>query len=244
MIYACEHHDEILTLWREQDLREIRLSHVDFHDDLRGMLVDQRARRAYPIGDFSSERTAVDPGNFLAHAIVEGRLECVRWLHTAMGGRAWDMGIVRYASDLSSWPRRLRHRLRGGPVFAFEFEELLLDDWPGLAGDERLSVDWDCFASILQNEEGVEARLDLFRSRLGTSIPPDTYLAYSPEYCHPSLDRFRSFVHELSAKFGQGICWHSSSLVSGQLTPAAIDTRLPRHWLKRAILFLRRRGIY
>ena len=60
MIYVCEHHDAVLSHWRQRDLREIRLAHVDFHDDLRGLLVDRRRRVAYLVGAAASGAVELD----------------------------------------------------------------------------------------------------------------------------------------------------------------------------------------
>ena len=87
MLYVAEHHDEVLALWRRQDLRGIRLCHVDFHDDLRGLVVDRKRKRAYPIGTLARGRAPVDPGNFLAHAVLDGRIERIVWVHDVPGGR-------------------------------------------------------------------------------------------------------------------------------------------------------------
>ncbi|MHC4430137.1 MAG: hypothetical protein ACYS0D_16295, partial [Planctomycetota bacterium] len=212
MIYACEHHDEVLGLWRQRDLRGLRLAHVDFHDDLRGLLVDRRRRCAYPIRGLARGRAPVDAGNFLAHAVLDERLDRVRWVHPSPGGRAWDMGIVRYESDLFAWRDRLRHALVSGAEYALGFEEILLGEFDGLQPGEHLSVDWDCFASILQEPQGLEQRVEKFLERLGEHVPQDTYVAYSPEYSHPTLDQFKSLLDDLKRRFAQPIEWLSPGL--------------------------------
>ena len=124
MIYACEHHDQLLSLWRDQNRRGLRLAHVDFHDDLRGLLIHRRRRRAYALGALARGEARVDSGNFLAHAVLEGRVERICWVHDVPGGRAWDLGIVRYESDLLAWPRRLGRAFGGGVekcFFCFSF---------------------------------------------------------------------------------------------------------------------------
>jgi len=244
MIYVFEHHDRLLSLWREQDRREIRLAHIDFHDDLRGLLIDRVKGCTYPIRSLACGEAAVDPGNFLAHAVLEGRVESVRWVHGAIGGRAYDMGIVRYESDLFALPQRLRQALTGTTCIPLEFEESLLDDWGGPTDTELLSIDWDCFASILLDAGGIEQRASGFLDRLGTQVPQDSYVCYSPEYSHPSLDAFRGFVKELSSRFDQPVDWVEPGLAQGRTRPAAVETELPSGPLGRLILALRRRGIY
>jgi len=244
VIYVCEQHDAVLELWRRQELRGIRLAHLDFHDDLRGLLIHLRQRHAYAIGALARGAAAVDAGNFLAHAVLDRRLEQIRWVHDQCGGRAWDAGIVRYSSDLFGWPHRLRHALRGGSQVPLTFDEILLEDWGGLEMGERLSVDWDCFASILQDEAGIGARVESFLQRLSKEIPPDTYVAYSPEYSRPTLEAFKRLVAALAAHFGQPVEWLSPRLERGALHPTGVDPLPPRTPLIRMVLFLRRRGIY
>jgi hypothetical protein len=244
VIHVCEHHDDVLAHWRRRDLREIALAHVDFHDDLRGLLVDRRRGIAHPIGELARGQPSVDPGNFLAHAVLEGRLRKVRWIHDRVGGRAWDAGIVRYESDLLAARFRLRHWLSRGREFPLEFEEVLLDDWNGLEPGDSLSVDWDCFASNLLDVEGIEGRVGRFLDRLGEVVPGDTYLAYSPEYCHPSLEAFRGFVDRMHERLAQPVAWLSDSLAEGHLGPGRACAELPRGPLMRLVLYLRRRGIY
>jgi len=244
VIYVCEHHDEVLRHWKERDLREISLAHVDFHDDLRGLLVDRRKGVAYPIGALAEGRAGADPGNFLAHAVLGGRVRKVCWIHGAIGGRAWDAGIVRYESDLLATHHRIRHRLRGGSEFPLSFREVVIDGWQGLEPGERLSVDWDCFASILQDRGGIAERVEAFLDRLGDSVPEDTWVAYSPEYSHPSLDEFRRFLVTLGNRFDQPVEWLSPGLEQGKLHPTDVRADLPRGWSMRTILFLRRHGVY
>lgn len=244
MIYACEHHDAVLEHWKRRETRDIRLVHVDFHDDLRGLLVDRRRGLAYPIGSAAREWPAVDPGNFLAHAVVQGRVRAIRWLHDRIGGRGWDTGIVRYESDHMVAHRRLAHRLTRRAEYPLEFEEGLLESWGGLEPGELLSVDWDCFASILTDRSTIDARVAAFLERLGSVVPQDTWVAYSPEYSHPSLEPFKSFVRLLGERFAQPVEWLSPELPAGRLHPTGVDASLPRGSLMRLTLYLRRKGIF
>jgi hypothetical protein len=244
VIYVCEHHDEVLEHWRRHDTREIALAHVDFHDDLRGLLVDRRRGVAYAVGRLAEGAAPPDPGNFLAHAVLDGRLDGVRWIHGSIGGRAWDVGIVRYETDLFALHHRLRHRLRRAPEFSLRFEELQLDEWAGPRRGELLSIDWDCLASIQLDAAGIEARVEAFVERLGAVVPDHTYVAYSPEYSHPGLEAFRGFVVRLSRKLSQPVTWLSDGLAAGRLSPTDTAGEPPRTPLMRLVLLLRRRGIY
>jgi hypothetical protein len=244
MIYVCEHHDAVLRLWREQDLRGISLVHADFHDDLRGLMIDRRRGAAWPIGDLARRAASPDAGDFLAHAVLDGRIERIRWIHGPVGGRAWDMGIVRYADDFTAWPRRVFGPSDRDRARALEFRESPIDDWDGIRPGERLSVDWDCFASVLQDAAGIGDRVRGFLDRLGPTRPEDCYVALSPEYCRPSIDSFKELVAELGRRFEQTVLWVDPALERGELNPSDVDGRLPRSPVKRAILRLRRLGIY
>lgn len=244
MIYALEHHDRLLTLWREQGLTGISLAHVDFHDDLRGLLIDRRKRTTYPIGALARGEAAPDAGNFLAHAVLEGRIDSIRWIHGPIGGRAWDMGIVRYETDLAALPHRLRQRLSRHPEQPLAFEELLTTDWTGPRPGERLSIDWDCFASNLLDPAGIEQRVSQFLERLGTRIPTDTYVAYSPEYSHPTLPAYKALLRQLAQRFEQQLEWLDPGLAEGRFHPAGVETAAPKNLWPRLILLLRRNGIY
>ena len=123
------------------------------------------------------------------------------------------------------------------------FEELQIEQWTP-AGQERLSIDWDCFASVMLQERGLSERIDAFLKRLEGFVPIDSYVCYSPEYSHPSLDLLRVFVEKLSALKGQQVRWLSSGLPRGEVRTCRVDGRLPRDLLSRRVLFLRRRGIY
>ena len=186
----------------------------------------------------------MDAGNFLAHAVLERRVRSVRWVHGRPGGRAWDAGIVRYESDLFALRPRWSHSRRGGAELPLDFEELLIDDWRGPLAGELLSVDWDCFASILTDAGGIAARLEGFFARLGGAVPPESWVAYSPEYSHPSLEAFREFVRRLGERFGQPVEWLDPAFAEGRLSPTGVRAELPRDPLMRVVLLLRRYGIY
>jgi hypothetical protein len=217
---------------------------VDFHDDLRGLLVDRRRGRAWAVGALAAGRAPVDAGNFLAHAVLEGRLREVEWVHDAIGGRAWDLGIVRYETDLFALHHRVRRALSREAGALLAFGEVLLDDWSGPRPERWLSVDWDCFASVLQDEGGIGGRVDRFLERLGGAAPPHTYVAYSPEYCHDTLDGFRAFLDRLSARLVQPVEWLDPGLREGRLHPTGVSGELPRGLVARTVLFLRRRGLF
>jgi len=148
---------------------------------------------------------------------------------------------VRYESDLLG--RRYRRSCKG-PGVALRFEETLLEKWDGPESDERLSIDWDCFACLQIDPGEIGSRVDRFFGRLGSATPADTYVAYSPEYSHPTLDRFGGFLELLAERFDQRLKWLTPGLEQGQLHFSPCEANPARGPLQRMILFLRRRGIY
>ena len=98
MIYACEHHDDVLALWRRQDLKGIRLAHVDFHDDLQGLIVNRRRGLAFARN--SLLKAKVHPGNFLAKAVVERRTRC----DGCMTSLADEVGILAWSNTQAIRP--------------------------------------------------------------------------------------------------------------------------------------------
>jgi hypothetical protein len=75
-IYLMERHDQLMDVWRQLNLRDAHVVHLDFHCDMRGLLVDAQASRAYRITVRSPD---LDEGNFITHAIFEGRVSRLRW---------------------------------------------------------------------------------------------------------------------------------------------------------------------
>ena len=90
--------------------------------------------------------------DFLAHAVARGIVGAVRWVHDRHGGRRYDVGTVKYESDLTALPHRILHRLRGGEEAAVELDETTLDAWKGLRPGEELDVDRDALTSVEYHE--------------------------------------------------------------------------------------------
>ncbi len=91
-IYVLESHDQLLDFWREKDASLLSVLHLDFHCDMRGLLINRKKERAYRIRDIKS---GVDQGNFLTYAILEERVKSIRWVHDIPGGRCADVGTVK-----------------------------------------------------------------------------------------------------------------------------------------------------
>jgi hypothetical protein len=139
-IVAVEHHDQVLPLWRADTFSRAQVVHVDFHCDLRGLLINRKTQRAYRVRDRFPD---VDEGNFLTHAVLEGLVSAIRWVHDEPGGRAHDLKTVKYESDLTALVRRGLLALSGDPGLPIRYEVCLHKDWVPLLPGEVLDIDWD-----------------------------------------------------------------------------------------------------
>ncbi len=95
-LIVADEHLQIFDLWRERGERGLYLAHVDFHCDMRGLLVDRRRGTARLLDERDPRIRVVDSGNFLAHAAASGIVDSVRWIHDRHGGRRYDVGTVKY----------------------------------------------------------------------------------------------------------------------------------------------------
>ena len=203
-IILADHHDQVYSVWKQRNVKGLKVAHVDFHCDMRGILIDRAAGQAF----FTSHRetTFVDRGNYLAHAIMNGMVTDLKWVHAENSGRAHDAGpVVNYETDLKSPLYRLRHALSNRNKVDLKYTECLLTDWQGLEEGEQLDLDWDCFASV---EFSKDKRLRLiaeFLERDLGAIPETTFLIYSPGYSDPDRSLYEDFAQKLAKKFGAKI---------------------------------------
>ena len=203
-IYVGEEHSQVYDLWRERGWRGLRLSHIDFHCDMRGLLIDRRRGRAYLIDSQDARMSKADSGNFLAHAVMAGIVTSVRWVHDDFGGRRYDVGTVKYEGDLTAMPHRLVHRLERGAEVVIEYDDLSFASWDGVRRGEHLDIDWDGLASVDYDRERI-ARLTTALLARDFPAPETTYLVYSPGYSHPDRTLFDDFLTKLAAKFGADV---------------------------------------
>ena len=241
-LVVAEEHGQVYDLWRERGERGLRLVHVDFHCDMRGLLVDRRRRRAWRIDASDPRIRIVDSGNFLTHAVAEGIVSSVRWVHDRYAGRRYDVGTVKYESDLTAFPHRILHRLRGSPGVPLEFEEVLFDDWDGVHPGEHLDVDWDAVASVRYDAAKVSRLAGALLERVRARPPESAVLAFSPGYSHPD----RSAGEEFAEKLARAIGAEAKPLPPTSGTPARIAPwrRAGEAIERTVVLGLRRIGIY
>ncbi len=248
VLYTMERHHELLHLWRRQEAAALRVVHLDFHCDMRGMLVDRKEQRAYRIRD---RFPVLDQGNFLAHAVMESRVAAVLWVHDDPGGRRDDIGTVKFESDLSALPHRVGRVLRRQNGIPLDYDVTRSAEWEGLREGERLDIDWDYFASLEYPIDSIPARIERFWQSQSEVIPEEASICYSPEYSHPTRELFAEFVTDLASRFGLTIV--ELEPPTGQLdsTQGGIRNYVParlhelaRSAYRRSLKALKYRGIY
>ncbi|MEM7069494.1 MAG: hypothetical protein AAF478_11495 [Pseudomonadota bacterium] len=199
-LIIAEHHDQVYSVWEKRGYRNLSVAHVDFHCDMRGIMIDRPASTAF----FTSHResTFVDRGNFLAHAIMKGFVTDLNWIHCQNSGRGSDVGpVVSYETDLLANWYRLKHRMSKRISVEFNFEEGLLSKWNGPRPGEQLDLDWDALASVEYMQPYKETMISDFLSRNFKHVPEVTFLVYSPGYSDPDRTLFYDFAKELAGKF-------------------------------------------
>jgi len=244
-IFVVESHDEVLRLWREQAMAGLRVLHLDFHCDLRGLLINRKAQRAYHIWDRFPD---VDEGNFLTHALLEGVVSGVRWVHDEPGGRKHDLKTVKYETDVTALIHRFLifiRRHRGVPI---AYEVVSSDQWTGVAAGEILDIDWDFFACQEYLKESIQHRIAEFWKRDFAHLPEHIYICYSPNYSHPTRDEFRRFVSDMATRFEAEVVDVSGPReAKSRVRNNPIATGLyqgARGLYHRVGLALRKRGVY
>lgn len=247
ILYVIEQHDQLLHLWREQRAVELQVVHMDFHCDLRGLLINRRTQQAYHIND---QPTELDEGNFLTHAIMEGRVKSLRWVHRLPGGRQYDVGTVKYETDLTGRWLNWLLALKGRPALPIHYEVMEFSDWSGLAQGEFLDIDWDFFASVEYPLDTIQAQVESFLNLEWTVAPKQISVCYSPDFSHPSRPAFEAFAQHLAQKFGATLVRRSLPVPVLE-APVGYKKYIPPsfyRWLRNGYyqtnLWLRQKGIY
>jgi hypothetical protein len=238
-ILVGEEHSQVYDVWKARGTRDLAISHIDFHCDMRGLLLDRKRAKAYFIDSSDPRIRVADSGNFIAHAIVEGIVTSMRWVHDPFGGRLHDVGTVKYETDFSA--RRHRSSREHDDEVPLAYEELTFDEWDGLRPPEHLDIDWDGIAYVEYEVEHARRLMAEVLERDFSEPPPSLYLIRSPGYCRPERELFDEFVEGLEAKFD---CKAQSLPPSGE-PPVRIATKSFSRALKtRALLTLKRLGVH
>ena len=218
-LIIAEEHDRIYQVWQQRGERNLSVCHVDFHCDMRGLLIDRKRATARFIDQRLPYVHRLDPGSYLAHAIMNGIVTKLRWVHDDFGGRDFDyVHCVKYESDFSALPYRLAGTKRCVPL---DYAEETYLQWGGPRPDEHLDIDWDGIAHV-DYDLGLVRRLMaefLDREYASKSI----FVARSPQYSNPDPALFEEFIQGLEAKFAvqavrlppgpapepEGTCWNT-----------------------------------
>lgn len=199
-IIIGEHHDQVYNVWQERGMKNLNVAHVDYHCDMRGILINRPNGTAQYIS--KRESAFVDRGNYLAHAIMDGMVNKLKWVHDINSGRGFDHGpVVNYESDFMAPLYQLRHKLSGREAVKFEYQQCLLSNWKGMEKDQQLDLDWDALASVEFDDAYQNNLIEGFLSKDLKNTPPVTFLIYSPGYSNPDRTLFDDFAKELSKKF-------------------------------------------
>ena len=156
IIYSIDSHEQALEIWRNNGTRDAKLLHVDFHCDQRGLLVNRKTQCAFKIWTRFPE---VDEGNYLKHAVLEGIISGIRWVHDNPGGRKDDIKSVKYESDPSAFIHRVALAWRGEKGMPIEWEVLPAAQWQGIKLGEILDLDWDYFAAKEYRADSIQGRI-------------------------------------------------------------------------------------
>lgn len=196
-LIVAEEHSQLYELWRARGSSRLALCHVDFHCDMRGLLIDRRRGRARSVWQSDPSMNRLDSGSFLAHAVMEGIVTSLRWVHDDFGGRRFDdLYCVKYESDFSALPFRLPGC--GGWV-PLSFAEQTFAEWGGPRPGEQLCIDWDGIAYIDYQPRRIRR---LMAEVLERECQPElVFVARSPDYCHRDPGLFAEFVAGLEKKF-------------------------------------------
>ena len=231
-VYLVDDHHQVLSLWRERDLRNLKLAHLDAHCDLRGLVVGEGGELAARI-----DASAPSPSNFLAIAAAEGRVAEVRWFHDAWSGRRRDSFTVLFEKDLGYWPfRRHRKAWESAAKRPFRLRVRPLEEFSPEPG-EVLDVDWDLFFQPGKPLAAGEAQISALLGADWAVLPEEAYVSHSPEYSATSREPCERFAKSLAAKLG-GTLEDRRSPETGRRA-----ARFPRRLARRVFVSLRNAAI-
>jgi hypothetical protein len=237
-IFIAEEHSQLYDLWLERGDRNLTVCHIDFHCDMRGLLIDRRSGKARYVHQYHSSMNRLDSGSFLTYAVMNGIVTTLRWVHDDYGGREYDVVYgVKYEKDFTALPYRLWNSKKWVPL---SYTEQTFTDWDGPRQGEHLSIDWDGIAYIDYDENHIRLLMD---EVLGyRDLPEIVFIARSQEYSHPNQALFDEFVLRLEKKF------NTKAMPLPFKKHPPMQLRMPWrliYWIERGILRrLRRIGIY
>ncbi|MBO85373.1 MAG: hypothetical protein CL927_08445 [Deltaproteobacteria bacterium] len=174
--------------------RDLRLSQLDVHCDLRGLTID-RTRQLAHVHD-PRELEHVDQGNLLTGAIHAGMVRERTSAHHPFGGQRDDLGTVRERTDQ-------RTRL-GSPTpdlwQPLAYLEVDLHFWNGPQEGAHLDLDWDGLACRLYPKDFVRALQQGVLDRDFRWRPEVVGFIYSDCRSHIDDDAFDNVLDALRRK--------------------------------------------
>ncbi|MBI4866537.1 MAG: hypothetical protein HY816_06270 [Candidatus Wallbacteria bacterium] len=198
VLCVAREQEAMLDCLRRHGRRGMRFLHVDRHCDMRGWVVDRAGRR----GGWLHGSGAIDSGNVLAHAVAEGWIERVDWLHEPDAGREDDLGTFLTVEESGRWPWRLMGSSGPAEWRPFELSEWndpsALNRWSG----EGLGLDWDHFAPFPCSERAARRRMQEFLDALPRPWPELVFLCASPGYASAHLGLFDELVRAVHSLQG------------------------------------------
>jgi len=236
-IYVAEEHSPLYDLWVKSGAKNLSLCHVDFHCDMRGLLIDRNHGKARYVWQSDPFMNRLDSGSFLAHAVMKGLVTSIRWVHDDYGGRKFDdLYCVKYETDFTALPFLFTGSRNWMPLI---FTEQTFADWNGPQIGEYLSLDWDGIAYADYDENHIR--------RLMTHIleftfqPENIFVCSSPGYSHPDRTLFDAFITGLESKYNTRAIFLPSTPFSA-IYPSASWAWRVYHLLEYHILRLMRKG--
>jgi len=239
-LFIADEHSPLYDLWRERGYRNLSVCHVDFHCDMRGLLIDRKQGKARYVWQSDPFMNRLDSGSFLAHAIMNGIVTGLRWVHDDFGGRKYDeLYCVKYETDFTALPFLLMDRQSWTSL---TFTEQTFADWDGPLQGEHLSLDWDGIAYADYDKNHIRRLMAEILER--EFIPESIFVSRSHEYCHPDKTLWLEFIEGLEQKFKTKAVYLPSKVLA-QVYPSVSWTWKIYHLMEYHILRLMRRvGIY
>lgn len=196
-LIIAEEHSQLYDLWLDRGTRNLAVCHLDFHCDMRGLLIDRHLGKACFVDRHIPYIHRLDSGSYLSHAVMNGIVTKLRWVHDAFGGREYDyIHCVKYETDFSALPYRLLGRKQCMPI---TYAEQTFTDWNGPHPGEHLDIDWDGIAFADYDEPHIRR---LMAEVLDRDFEPESiFMARSPGYCHQDRNLFEEFIAGLEKKF-------------------------------------------
>lgn len=237
-LVVAEEHSQLYDLWLARNCRNLSVCHIDFHCDMRGLLIDRGMSKARYVWQNDPYMNRIDSGSFLAHAVMKGIVSELRWVHDEWGGRKYDdLYCVKYETDFSAQPFRITGRNGWVPI---SFKEQTFDNWGGIFRHEHLSIDWDGIAFAGYDVKHIRhLKNDILDHDLNVS---SLFVCRSSDYCHPDKTLFNNFIVKLEKKLNI----HAQYLPFKE-HPPLITSKAWKFYHDaehRVLRFMRTRGIY